>query len=50
MSTPLPREQYLEVRTKGLPRLCFSTSIDSGTCIYYDAQAATATKVLETGS
>jgi hypothetical protein len=50
MSTPLPREQYLDVRSKGLPRLCFSTGIDSGTCIYYDAQTNAATKVLETGS
>jgi hypothetical protein len=50
MSTPLPREQYLDVRSKGAPRLCFSTGIDSGTCIYYDAQANAAMKVLETGS
>ncbi len=50
MSTPLPREQYLDVRSKGLPRLCFPTGIDSGTCIYYDAQANAAVKVLDTGS
>jgi hypothetical protein len=50
MSTPLPREQYLDVRSKGAPRLCFATGIEGGTCIYYDAQANTSLKVLDTGS
>lgn len=50
MSTPLPREQYLDVRGRGAPRLCFATGIESGTCIYYDPQSRAAEKVLETGS
>lgn len=50
MATPLSREQYLEVRSKGVPRLCFATGIEGGTCVYYDAAANAATKVLDTGS
>jgi hypothetical protein len=50
MSTPFVREEYLDIRRKALPRLCFATGIESGTCIYYDAQANSAAKVLDTGS
>jgi hypothetical protein len=50
LSTPFEREQYLDIRRKAAPRLCFATGLDSGECIYYDAQNGAAVKVLETGA
>ncbi len=50
MSTPFAREEYLEIRRKALPRLCFATGIETGACLYYDAQTNLAARVLDTGS
>ncbi len=49
MMTPFERDQYLDIRTKAAPRLCFAAGIDRGECIYYDPQTGEAMKVLETG-
>lgn len=49
MTTPFERDQYLDIRSKGVPRLCFAAGIDRGECIYYDPQTGEAAKVLETG-
>ncbi|MGE3302452.1 MAG: hypothetical protein AB7M12_05005 [Hyphomonadaceae bacterium] len=49
-ATPLPREQYLDVRRQGAPRLCFAADAETIDCIYYDAQKGEARKILEIGS
>jgi len=50
MHTPLPRDQYLDVRTKALPRLCHATGVESGLCIYYDTNSGAVFEVFQNGS
>ena len=49
MSTPFDRDQYLDIRAKAFPRLCYATGIDSGLCIYYDVNSGEVSEVLKNG-
>jgi hypothetical protein len=49
LATPFQRDQYLDIRARAAPRLCLATGIAHSQCIYYDAQAGDAVKVLESG-
>jgi hypothetical protein len=49
LSTPFQRDQYLDVRNRAAPRLCFASGIARSECVFYDAQAGEAVKVLESG-
>jgi hypothetical protein len=50
MHTPFDRDQYLEIRGKGYPRLCHATGIESGLCVYYDPSTGAVFKVFESGA
>ena len=49
MTTPFSREEYLDIRARGAPRLCFATGVSSGQCLYFDARNGAAPKILDTG-
>jgi hypothetical protein len=49
LSTPFARDQYLDIRNRAVPRLCFASGVAHSQCVYYDAQSGDAIKVLESG-
>lgn len=49
LSTPFERDQYLDIRNRAVPRLCFASGVARSQCVFYDAQSGDAIKVLDSG-
>lgn len=49
LATPFERDQYLDIRNRAAPRLCFASGVARSQCVFYDAQSGVAIKVLDSG-